>query len=199
MSGFRSIVFTTGLAVAVGVGVVAVVAHYVEPDGSMFGDVGDAASAATGASARADGSARAPSAQGFVVKHASVPLADGVTLEAFIALGPGAAPAAGGAEQRQLVATFDYRLRGFSLQSTQLYGSVAAADNGRRGAALEFDLNLAGRTAALLLGSSPEAAAPYAAVRKSPFYGANLDPRAGLTWGQVATDADLVLTVTQEP
>ena len=197
MSGLRSIVITTALAAAVGVGVVAVVAHYVEPDGSLFGAEADAQPPQDAGTL--SGGAAAPSAQGFVVKQASMPLGDGVTLDAFIVLGSRVSAVVGGAEQRQLVATFTYRLHGFSLQSTQVYGTVPVGDRGRRGAGLEFDLNLAGRSAATLLGSTPEVAAPYAAARKSPFYGANLDPRAGLTWGEVANENDLVLTVSQEP
>ncbi len=223
MSGLKSIVFTTLLAAACGVGVVALVAHTVDPDGPLFmatgspalpeasvrgaggagGTPGPGGVTVPGGASALGGAGAMPGGgmtigNGCVVKQASLPLEDGVTLEAFIVLGPSSAPAPGSPAQRLLVAAYDFRLHGFSLQSAQLWTTVAADDRGRRGTGTEFDLHLAGRSAAALLGAGADVVTPYAAVRKSPFYGAQLDPRSGLTWGEIASDADLVLTVSQQ-
>jgi hypothetical protein len=198
MGGLKSIVFTVLLAAAVGVGVIAVIAHFIEPGGSMFGSVRPLAGGAIAGAGAADVSPGDAAANGTVVKQASLPLQDGVTLEALIVLGP-RATTAGGAEQRLLVAHFDFRKAGFSLQSAYLHATVPAGDRGRRGTGTEFDTHLAGRSAATLLGASAEVAAPYAEPAKSPFYSCNLDPRSGLTWGEIASEGDLALTVSQEP
>jgi len=198
MGGLKSIVFTTLLAAACGVGVVAVVAHYVEPGGSLFGASDPPVQLTPDTPMQRAGGVVALT-NGCVVKQASLPLADGVILEAFVVLGPRAAASVGSAEHRILVATYDFRLHGFGLQSAQLWGSVPVDDRGRRGTGVEFDVHLAGRSAATLLGASTEVAAPYVEAHKSPFYSANLDPRSGLSWGEVANEADLVLTVSQEP